>query len=330
MVKKVRLGFVGAGHHASESLYPCLRYIPDCELIAVCDVDRERGERNAKTFAAERVYTQFEDMVANELLDGVLIVGSPEMHYTYAVQSLDRGIHVFTEKPPARTLELTLEIHKMATKAGRNYMPGFMKRFAGAYRKMKEIMSLPEFGQPTSLVANFGHCRFNYEHLHDLLIMMTIHLLDLVRFLMGDVERLTFEKVHVAGTYTVGVQFKFSSGTIGHLLASGHQTGIQEWVQVTGEDSCLYSNDAFSVEWKPSEEDFTRQTVHSYRPIFTVPHEKTNALQLRGYLGELEEFVNAIREDRRSSPDSLDAVKAMQLAEIISKNKPGTFSVEQK
>jgi len=123
----VRLGFVGCGTHSTNNLYPMLKYAR-CRLVAVCDLNRELAERNARMFGAESVYTNVDVMLAEQKLDGVMVVGPDVVHYEVAKKALARGLPVFVEKPPADSLEKTREMVKLAQKHQTLLMTGFMKR----------------------------------------------------------------------------------------------------------------------------------------------------------------------------------------------------------
>ena len=79
MSQTTRVAFVGAGHHATRALYPHLHEVPDLDLVAVCDLDREKAERNARWFGGRKIYTDVGEMLSSEQLDGVYICGLPQM-----------------------------------------------------------------------------------------------------------------------------------------------------------------------------------------------------------------------------------------------------------
>jgi len=98
----VRLGFVGAGAIARRHL-DILAARSDVEVAAICDVDVERAETTADPLEA-RVYEHWRTMLDEEGLDALFVCAPPESHAEPTVEALDRGIHVYVEKPLARTL----------------------------------------------------------------------------------------------------------------------------------------------------------------------------------------------------------------------------------
>jgi predicted dehydrogenase len=70
------------------------------QLVGVCDLDRERAERNARRFGG-RPYDNLERMLDAEAPDAVLICIGPRQRAERAPIVMRRGIPVYTEKPPA-------------------------------------------------------------------------------------------------------------------------------------------------------------------------------------------------------------------------------------
>jgi predicted dehydrogenase len=72
-------------------------------VVAVCDLDRGRAERLAPPGAA--VYERWEELLERERLDALWVCVPPLAHREPTVAALERGIHVYLEKPIARTVD---------------------------------------------------------------------------------------------------------------------------------------------------------------------------------------------------------------------------------
>ena len=97
-----RIAFVGCGTHSTNNLYPMLKYAR-ARLVAVCDLDRNLAERNARLFGGESVHTDVDQMLAQAKPDALMVVGPDSIHYSVALKALAMGIPVFVEKPPTRS-----------------------------------------------------------------------------------------------------------------------------------------------------------------------------------------------------------------------------------
>ena len=99
----LRAGIVGGGWIARVHV-PAIDAAPGVELVAACDVAADRAEAIAGPRGA-RAYTRWEEMLEREHLD-VLWMCPPPLHHRAPVEAaLAMGVHVYLEKPIARTLD---------------------------------------------------------------------------------------------------------------------------------------------------------------------------------------------------------------------------------
>lgn len=325
---RLRIAFVGCGTHAGIAIYPSLRYAP-IELAAVCDLVEERARANADIFGAGAVYTDYRTMLDRESVDAVFVVGPPDLHREVALEALDRGLHVFMEKPPAEDLAGARAILERSRATGRHVMVGFMKRFALAYGKAKELMSDPGFGKPTHINAKYCHWQCRDLHWH--LIYMSVHMLDLVRFFMGDMERVHAEKCVAGGQHAFALAVKFKNGASGLVGLTAMEPRVQERVTLSGEGQMVEVDNlvdlrVFGREQRGIGLEFEPED-RFWRPDFAIPHLQQNSLFLQGYAGEVQHFAESILAGREPTSNIHDGYKAMQLVEILSSTDGETVPI---
>ena len=97
----MRVAVVGAGWIAQDHLALLRGRVP---VVAVCDVDRKRAALAAESTGAA-VYTDVEELLERERPEAVFVCTPPLAHRGPAVAALERGVHVYLEKPIARTVE---------------------------------------------------------------------------------------------------------------------------------------------------------------------------------------------------------------------------------
>jgi myo-inositol 2-dehydrogenase/D-chiro-inositol 1-dehydrogenase len=208
MDRLVRIGFIGCGGHANNSIYPAFRLGVTKqsplgpavgELIACCDLNEERARRTARLFGFERHYTDHRKMLENEALDCVFAVMPPRFHVPLAVECLEAGKPVFVEKPAAATFEDAQLLKAAVERSGKPVMVGFMKRFSDPYVRAKALVARPEFGPPTTFEARYTFGRYAPYAQYDFLNAFSCHVLDLARFFMGEVEEVYASYVSRAG-----------------------------------------------------------------------------------------------------------------------------------
>ena len=320
-----RIAFVGAGNHASGSLYPNIAHIPELELIAVCDLDRGKAEANAKRFGAPAAYDDLVAMLDAEHPDGVCICGPPEMHHDVGLECLGRGIPVFMEKPPALDLRGTLELVQAAEKNGTFGMVGFMKRFAQANRVAKEAIDSGRLGPVSSITLIHGAGPYN--EVRRMLLFNGIHMIDLGRFLAGDVASLyAYADATPAGCQAVSAAFALRKGGVGQLnMNSGHTwSDAFEQVYVSGAEAGLVIDASRATEvMLPGARFAEGEGMHlfgwsqRYYVSGNLSAWWSHGLYTKGYWGELSHFARAVLGLVEPTATLPDAAETMRVIEAI-------------
>jgi len=126
-MNKLRAGVIGLrmGRHHVE------RYQehPQCEVVAVCDIDEEVLGDIGDKYGVKRRYTEAAEMLAKEDLDVVSVATPNCFHAPLSIQALQAGAHVLCEKPMALRAAEARQMLAAARKAGRRLMIDFSYRF---------------------------------------------------------------------------------------------------------------------------------------------------------------------------------------------------------
>ena len=272
--RKAKLAFIGCGSFATASIFPNIHRIPEIDLVAVCDIDRTKAERNARNFGARRVYTDLEEMLDKEELDGVFVIGPAPQQYKLAPHVLRRGIPVYVEKPSANTAAEAKELAELADAHGVWGQVGFMKRFAGVYLMAKDIISRESFGPLHMVKMKFAQGPYpqiwGMDSPHrSMLVGQLCHVFDLVPvFRGGDVKTVQAMFHSVTPTqFAYLVNLRFASGAVGQLDLNGlecHQgfRDIIEILQLVGLGTHVMCEDMLYLKWQ-DREDFTDAAAYT-------------------------------------------------------------------
>ena len=341
--RQAKLAFIGCGGFATHSIFPNIHLVPEIDLVAVCDLDRDKAERNARNFGAQRVYADMDKMLDTEELDGVFVIGPAPQHYALAPHVLKRGIPVYVEKPSANTSAEARELAELAEKHNTWGQCGFMKRFAHVYLMAKDIVGRPEFG-PLHIVK----CKFAqgpYPQIwgidsakRSMLIGQICHIFDLTRFFGGDVKTVQALYHEVTPTqFAYAVNLEFQSGAIGQLDVNGLACkqgfrDIWETLELVGLETNVICDDMMHLRWE-DREDFTAAVPragryeHRFVPAWTGLRAGGVSY---GYQGEVANFAKRCLGQIDTGPDLWDSYHSLKLGEAIydSAHGAGVVTIE--
>lgn len=188
----IKIGHIGLGRmglfHAEN-----IGQMSDAKLYALCDIDYEKLEKEAKRLNVEKIYTDFDRMLGDKEIDAITITSPSYLHAEQIAKALRSGKHVFSEKP----LGISVEECKIAEKAVEDnpkqvFMLGFMRRFDKSYQYAKKKIESGQIGKvymvraysqdPTAKIK--GAIAFG-PHSGGEFLDMCVHDIDLMRWFIG-------------------------------------------------------------------------------------------------------------------------------------------------
>lgn len=116
------------------------------ELAAICDVWPKALEGAGDMVPDAKRFTDFDEMCASGAVDTV-VIATPNAFHTAAIRTaLERGLHVYCEKPLAITVGECREIAGLAQQSGCVVQTGFQHRFQHGYASAKRLVESGEIG----------------------------------------------------------------------------------------------------------------------------------------------------------------------------------------
>ncbi|HDN74048.1 MAG TPA: Gfo/Idh/MocA family oxidoreductase [Archaeoglobus sp.] len=146
-MEKVGIGVIGSGSIAEIAHFPSIKEIPEARLIAVCDIDKTRAEKAAEKWGAEKWYTDYRELLANPLIDLVIIATPNHLHYEQAIAAAEAGKHAIVEKPLACTNKEAWEMVKKFREKGLTLMVGTNQRFWLQHQWARELIEAGVIGK---------------------------------------------------------------------------------------------------------------------------------------------------------------------------------------
>ena len=136
MAQKIRVGIIGAGNFTTGRLLPNLKKLPDVEVTMVANRRRETAEKVASRFDIPHVAENYQEVVASDDVDAVLIGTTPYLHHDAVIAALEANKHVLCQTRMATTVAEAKEMLAAAEAAkargvGSALMPA-ITMYAGA------------------------------------------------------------------------------------------------------------------------------------------------------------------------------------------------------
>ncbi len=296
---KIRVAVVGAGEFGRNHMR-VIRQLPDAELVAVANVDRERAEDAAARF--ECAALEAGDLAGKA--DAAIVAVPTRAHAEVGCALLEQGIDVLVEKPIAPDLASARRLIEAARAGSRILQAGHLERFNPAVAALRHIATLPLFFEVHRLSV------FTPRSLDvDVVLDLMIHDLDIVLSLVKAAP----EEIRAAGISVLSakvdianVRLAFPSGSIANLTASRVSTERVRKLRLFQPRQYI-SLDYSRQEAAVSEAGEDRQIAFHMLPV-----EKAEPLRL-----ELESFVRSVKTRAQPLVTGEDGCRALEVALAI-------------
>ena len=197
--RKLRVGVIGCGR-ISVMHFVSIGTIDEIELVACCDIVKERADEAAKEYGI-KAYTSYEEMIEREQLDVVHLCLPHYLHSSVAMYAFEHGVHVLTEKPMDVDMQSAEAAVARSKELGVQFGVIFQCRYNNSARLVKDAVVSGRLGRIISARSTLTWSRpDDYYDESDwkgtwdkegggVVIDQAIHSIDLVRWIVdSDVE----------------------------------------------------------------------------------------------------------------------------------------------
>ncbi len=317
----VRLGFVGTGGIANRHLGCAMKH-PEMEIVGTCDIVKDLADEAAAKYGGT-AYSDFVEMYDKESPDAIVICTPPFAHGDIEAEAAKRGIHIFVEKPVAISMEMAKGVLDSVRDAGIICQVGYMFRLSEPIKHVQQMLAeraiamvqahyympgMPNKGWWTKMDMGGGQ-----------LVEQATHMLDLGRFLAGDVKSVIGKTTQVrsweppagyeepeAGLVgykdgfeipdTTALILEYESGSLGTLSCSMiPQVAWDNGFKVVAED-CLVTIDSQNASWTNEDGEGSMDAGSNWADAV------------------LTDFVNAVQTGGKNAVPYEEGVKSLALS----------------
>jgi predicted dehydrogenase len=322
----LRFGLIGAGAISTQHL-EAIDELEGARIVAIASPSADRARAAAERWGAAWT-TDVDALVARVDVDAVTISSPSGLHPAQALAALRHGKHVLVEKPIALTVADARVVAMEARSRGLVAATVSQRRFEAVPRAIHEVVAAGDLGRLSMMVAEgFYHRPQAYYDSAawrgtvaldgGVLMNQAIHMIDLMRWIGGPVERVAANVAtlghRMEAEDTATVSLRFASGALGAILATTCAAVEQPTeLRVHGEHGQVRLVGEAAAQW-----DVPGRPA----PAAAPPGEQEGApgrtatwgTSAIGYIRQYEDFIAAVRDARDPAVTAEDGGAAVEI-----------------
>jgi len=293
----IRIAIAGCGEHSRSShATPLARYASqhpgEIQLVAACDLDARKADEFCHSFGFQQAYTDLNQMLEEQKPDACVCVMPMDHIVEMGIELLERRIPCVIEKPLGTSLDEIESLARVARETQTPHMVSVNRRF------------MPFLNETKSWLQDIGPLRYvratqvrHGRNEEDFIWSTAIHVVDALRYMVGEINSCHVESVMSGGTATwYLISLQFEGGPIGQVEILPTSGMVEESYEFFGERFrarvTAGAGTQHSLEhWRDNE------LVREAKAEESEPEDLRN-----GSYQEVEEFVGSLLEDRHPYP----------------------------
>ncbi len=319
-MKKLSVGVIGTGHLGSLHA-KMFSTMDSVQLQGVYDLDSTRAEQVAAQYGT-KAYARLEDLL--DSVEAVSVATTTKAHFPVGRTALERGVHVFVEKPMTETIEQARILVELAEQKKRKLQVGHIERFNPALLALEPYRLKPMFIESHRL-AQFNPRGTDVAVVLDLMI----HDIDLILSLVqSPVKRIDANGVAVVSDSVdiANARLQFENGCVANVTASRISQNKMRKMR-------MFQHDAYiSVDFQQGLAEVFRLVDEGdpdLKPTLMlgqiergakkrlIVYEQPEVKEVNALEFELQTFIESIRNDTPPPVSGRDGLQALEVAQEI-------------
>ncbi|HEX9615679.1 MAG TPA: Gfo/Idh/MocA family oxidoreductase [Bacteroidota bacterium] len=311
------ISVIGAGHLGSLHA-KMLKQISGARLTGVFDIDGTKSEALASQLGV-KAFQRLED--ALDGVGAVSIASTTKSHFEIANLALERGCHVFIEKPITATIEQAKSLVTLAEKRTRKIQVGHIERFNPA------ILALEAYDLHPLFIESHRLAQFNPRGADVAVVLdLMIHDIDLILSLVrSKVTRIDANGVAVVSDSAdiANARLQFENGCVANVTASRISQNRMRKMRLFQKDAYIsidFAQGLAEVFRLVDEGDPNVKTTMLLGSIDqgtrkrAIVYEQPEVREVNSLKHELELFVACLRNDTEPAVTGNDGLQALEVA----------------
>jgi xylose dehydrogenase (NAD/NADP) len=309
---KIKWGILGGAAIAENRFIPSLLKADNSELYAIASRNNEKITEYRKKFKFQKAYTSYEGLLADQEVQAVYIPLPNGLHKEWTIKAAQQGKHVLCEKPFALNVTESQEMINVSRQNNVKLMEAYMYRYSDRIKKVREILASGVIGEVKHIISYFG---FFQKRQDDYRLEPKLgggsvydvggYIINFISMVMQDYpESVTSELIVKDGIdIAAAVIMKYKSGVM-CTLNCWFNAFLRRYSEIIGTKGLVEIPNTFFGEAK-----ITVTTEAGKEEIEVEDNDR--------YLCEIEDFANAVINNREPLISLDETVKNMKIIEQI-------------
>jgi predicted dehydrogenase len=319
-MERLRIGVVGVGHLGSLHS-KVLSKMASAEFVGVFDRDLARA-RKVATECKTKAFDRLEDLLSS--VDAVNVVTTTTHHFEVAMKALDRGLHVFIEKPITETIQQARKLVARSKKKKVKVQVGHIERFNPA------ILALEPYRLQPLFIESHRLAQFNPRGSEVAVVLdLMIHDIDLILSLVrSPVTRIDASGVAVVSESVdiANARLQFKSGCVANVTASRISQNKMRKMRLFQRDAYISVDFAQGLAevFRLLDEGDTKTKptmmlgkIEQGKRKRLIVYEQPEVKEVNALKHELELFVESIRNNTTPPVTAEEGLQALEVADEI-------------
>jgi len=268
----VRIGLIGCGRIAQIFHLKALLQNPKIRVTALAEADPGRLAQAKLMCADAKTFTAYEELLAQAVVDAVVICLPSHMHAASAIEAFRNGKHVYLEKPMAIAIEEAESVRKAWRESLRVGMIGFNFRYHPLYQELREKLQSGSVGALTgarAVISSAARTLPDWKRKRatggGVLLDLASHHFDLVSYLFSS-------EIHSVRATLRSIRVENDTASKEVILASG--LVVQSLLSMSSIEE--HSFEVYGVRGRLGLDRIASQKVEVFRPA--MPYDRIHRI----------------------------------------------------
>ena len=323
---KKNIAVVGCGYWGKN----LVRNFSELEVLSsICDPDTEIANKYAGQYNVKN--SSFIEIINDVNIKGVVLAVPAPLHASMAIEAMNKGKHVFVEKPLAMNVTEAELMITTAKKNGVKLMVGHLLQYHPIFKTIRKIVNADEIGKLNYIYSNrlsFGKIRTK----EDIIWSFAPHDISMILSLAGQDPEFIITKStsiiqkNIADTATIHMEFK--SGLKSHISVSWLHPYKEHKLVVSGKSAMLVFDD--TKPWNEKLALYPYEVVSS-KGIINLKKSDVKYLEVseeEPLKNECQDFIDVVEKNIKPMTDGDEGLRVVKVLSAASKSKTTNEAVK--